>query len=388
MREEVTEIIRKECERYRLLELGLLTSVDEVADILLTTLPKVDERMYSDPERYKIWSREVVGRLYLQLNYTDFLKQQGKGPAFRRFLFFLRKRLLDRLQRLNNKPTIDVDLAMPAHTLAFKLSVMLSEEADEALFKELFEVSTAREIEEKCSSFCEEYFPVNMDVLLERLMKKDDGFWNELYLLIENIATRVTSYLRVSILYSSDVERDTWSDTSLLIYNKIVSGMVPVFESAAHFRNYMTRVCVNKCHEAVRRNRKQEVSIDNPDLALDALLMQMATDEEQMLGNNTDGVLLADVDQENMYEMGCALTSILWNRTEPWYSRLTEGIEDKVAVLLQHYAEGLSYEQIAVMRAPCATSAELQRLQNKLRQDVVRVRKVLKKQFQKILSKQ
>ena len=50
-----------------------------------------------------------------------------------------------------------------------------------------------------------------------------------------------------------------------------------------------------------------------------------------------------------------------------------------------HYVDGLSYEKIALLRTPDISTLELHRMQARLRQDVVRVRKVLKERFMKIL---
>ena len=94
---------------------------------------------------------------------------------------------------------------------------------------------------------------------------------------------------------------------------------------------------------------------------------------------------LFDVDIKCDYEVSTALTVILWDKIEPWYTELVEGIEDKVTTLLQHYVQGLSYEKIALLRIPESPEVELRGLQTRLRQDVVRVRKELKKRFVRIL---
>lgn len=137
----------------------------------------------------------------------------------------------------------------------------------------------------------------------------------------------------------------------------------------------------------MRRNRKQELSLDDPTLNGDALLMSVAEDLEQTR-RETGASSLSDIDLDCAYEVSCALTSILWDKTEPWYAQLTKGLEEKVTILLSHYVQGLSYEQIAALHAPGLSASDRQRLQAKLRQDVVRVRKTLKERFVQILKKE
>lgn len=386
MREAVTEIIQKECEQYGLVKLGLVTSVEKAVEQLLQVCPVADSGTFCDFSQFREWRRAVLDRFYHQLKYADFLEDNSSQPVFIRFMLSLRKRLIRRIQERWVGDTIDSILTVPEHTLAFKLSVMLSEEADQLLYPQMRLFRTPWDIEEYCSFFCQDYYPVDLEKLLVRLRIHDEEFWDEIYLLIKRMAGRVTSYSILSNQYKDETEQDTWSESSLLLRDKIISGTLPLFENALHFRNYLIRVCQNKCHEAIRRNRKQELSMDDPVLDRDALLMSVAEDSEQTR-RETEVSSLSDIDQDCDYEVSCALTSILWEKTEPWYAQLTEGIEGKVTILLSHYVQGLSYEQIAAMHVTGLSTSERQRLQAKLRQDVVRVRKTLKERFVQILKK-
>lgn len=387
MREAVTEIIQKECEQYNLIELGLVTSVEKAVEQFLRVYSDADSGPFCDFSQYREWRRGVIDRFYHQLKYADFLEGNSYQPVFTRFVFSLRKRLIRRIQERWVGDTIDSILTASEHTLAFKLSVMLSKEADQLLYPQMQLFRTPFDIESHCALFCQDYYPVDLEKLLARLRINDPEFWDEIYLLIKKIARRVTSYSISSNQYKDETEQDTWSESSLLLRDKIISGTFPLFESALHFRNYLIRVCQNKCHEAMRRNRKQELSLDDPTLNGDALLMSVAEDLEQTR-RETGASSLSDIDLDCAYEVSCALTSILWDKTEPWYAQLTKGLEEKVTILLSHYVQGLSYEQIAALHAPGLSASDRQRLQAKLRQDVVRVRKTLKERFVQILKKE
>ena len=384
MRNTIIEIIQKECELYRLKEFGLLTSVEEEADRLLPLLQDKMEDIFSDIGVFRMWREKVIDLFYSRLGYMEFLKEHKGEPTFSRFLLFLRKRQVYRMQKMWVGDTIDSVLSAPSHTLAFKMSVMLSKEADRLLLPFIESYHSPYELEKACGSFCGTYYPVDLEKLLCSLLKSDKEFWNDIYLLIKRIAIRVTSYSLLSNQYREEIEQDTWSESSLLFRDKVLSDTIPVFGCAAHLHNYLVRICHNKCYEVIRRSRQQEVSMNNPDMALDFLQYEIINDPDMIVPDEATDWLF-DVDIKSDYEVSTALTVVLWDKMEPWYTELVEGVEDKVTTLLQHYVQGLSYEKIALLRVPESSEVELRRLQTRLRQDVVRVRKELKKRFVRIL---
>ena len=66
MRTILTEIIRKECERYRLIEFGLLSSVEEGVEKLL---PLILARFDGDFNAFSLWRKQVLDCFYAQLEY-------------------------------------------------------------------------------------------------------------------------------------------------------------------------------------------------------------------------------------------------------------------------------------------------------------------------------
>lgn len=387
LREIITELIRKECEAYRLTEFGLLVSVEAGVERLMPLINPVDPCVFEDPIQFRDWRKKVLSLFYEQLGYAGFIKEEKERLSFRHFLFCLKKRIIGRLHEQYQEPTIDKDLAIPPHTLAFKLSAML---ADEQFEKELPFLASAvcspSEVEVFCRESCRTGYPIGLEELFVRLKKEDTEFWNDLYLTVKRIAGFVTSGQSVSIQYRKEILLDTWGDASLLLHEKVTEGATPIFETALHFRNYIARICLNKCREAVRRNNQPEVSLtvtgDVPDAAL---LLPDAADLPDARLLAAGG--LEDIDCENEEEVGQRLTIILWDKEEPWYTALTRGIEEKTELIFLHYVEGMSYEAIAGIRGAELSGKERKRLENKLRQDVVRTRRLLKQRFVEILKK-
>lgn len=83
----ISEIIRKECERYRLVEWGLLSSVEEETDILCSLLSLPADETWEDRERFKQWRKELLTLFYSRMDYAGFLQKQKDMEPFQRFLF-------------------------------------------------------------------------------------------------------------------------------------------------------------------------------------------------------------------------------------------------------------------------------------------------------------
>lgn len=380
----ITELIRKECESYRLIPLGLLPSVKEGVRQLLPLLDPPAEQIFADMALFRLWRQETLLCFYRHLNYSDYIQKAGTDAPFCQFVLSLEKRIVARLQEQYKEDTIDKELAVPPRTLAFKLSAMLSDELLQTAFPLFKTVRMPSEVEKICRDACHVLFPINLDQLLVRLKRDDPEFWQDIYLLIKRIAELVTSGLHVSIHYKKETTQDTWSDSALLLHEKVIQDATPPFETSLHFRNYIARICQNKCREAVRRNAQPALSLDDPELVPDGLWQLLPAENDPSVVSAEIGLL--DIDRNNPDEVGEALTVILWDKTEPWYSRLVAGITDKTELLFLHYVDGHSYEQIAEIRGSHLPDDEKKRLQNKLRQDAVRVRRTLKQRFLDMLE--
>lgn len=384
VREIITELVRKECETYRLVGFGLLSSVEEGVERLLPLSGVADASVFDDLNRFRNWRNELLRSFYRQLDYTSFLEREGESVAFRHFLFHLNKRITFCLRERWKEPTIDKDLSVPPRTLAFKLSVMLGEELFRREQPAFSSVGMPSVLDEICRKACRECFPLELDGLLVRLKKEDSEFWNDIYLTVKRLTDCVTSGQSISIQYKKEIIQDTWGDASLLLHDKVVAGVIPVFETSLHFRNYIARICLNKCREAVRRNNLPEIFMSvtgemNPGEFPDA--GEERPDRDLWTGS------LVDIDCDNEEEVGRCFTVVLWDKIEPWYTELTKGIEEKTELIFLHYVEGLSYEAIATMKGKGLTGDERNRLENKLRQDMVRTRRTLKQRFIEILKK-
>lgn len=383
IRSVIAELVRKECEAYRLVDLGLLSSVEEGVCLLLPVFGAADLSVLEDFARFRVWRREVLLQFYRQLDYAGFIREVGDSASFRCFLFGLKRRIIATLREQYKGPTIDRELAVPRKTLAFKLSAMLDEEL---FLKErplLLTIDTPVILEEICRDDCRNFFPIDLENLMIRLEKDDSEFWDDLYLTVKKIAETVTSGQSVSILYRKDVLQDVWTDTSLLLHDKVVEKNIPVFETSLHFRNYIARMCLNKCREAVRKYNLPDIVLTvTGEMSSDVFLYEEETEDDIGLQDGN----LHDIDCDDEVEVKRGLAVVFWDKLEPWYSELTRGIEEKAELIFLHYVEGLSYEKIAAMKDREVSVEERSRLAGKLRQDVVRTRRLLRQRFVELLK--
>lgn len=379
IRSVITELIRKECEAFKLVELGLLPSVEAGVELVILVSDKTDLLVFSDFSRFQAWRGGLLRLFYAEIDYTGFISREGKGTAFRRFVSDLKKRMVGRQRLEYGKETIDRVLAVSPHTLAFRLSAMLDEEMFAEEWDDIRASFQPSGLDEICRRSCRNRFPIGLDDLFIRLRKDDPEFWNTLCLTIKKLTDLVLSGQYVSVQYRKEVVQDTWSDVSVFLRQKVAGEGLPEFETPLHFRNYLARVCQNKMREAIRRNCSLEILADIQE-ELQDVFFSMPEEERDM------PFRLEELDAEDYESVGRALTVILWDKVEPWYSRLVSGIEEKVGLLFLHYADGLPYDRIASIRGNGLSGVELKRLENKLRQDAVRARRLLRERFMDLLN--
>lgn len=383
MEEILSEIIRKECERYRLLEFGLLSSVEDgVKKLLPLVQSRYSEMIKDDFNAFSLWRKDVLRCFYTQLDYTLFVIQHKNDTSFLRFIFYMQKRLLNVMLGNQERVEIDKNLAVPGRTIAFKTSKLLVADTI-ALWISTFSASiTPEELEEACFGFCKTYFPLGLDKLLYRLKKNDSEFWMELFLLVKKIVASVVDRNILTVSYKKEIEQDVWEKTSFLLQEKFLQNSIPELNSSLHFRYYIRNICIKKCYEAYRE------CIDGKLIFIDDgnLIPENYISEDDSMDDWIS--TFEDVDVHNDSEVSQALAYILWERMDPYYTRLIEGIEAKVTIFLLHYVEGKSYEEIVKMYHSDLPKPLLNKWIVKYRQDMVRVRNLLKKRLIAILLKQ
>ncbi len=381
MKSILTEIIRKECEAYPLFMMDFLLSVEDGVDVVYPYALEIYAGKWESEESFLSWRKDVLLYLYQSNGFTDAVsrieEEYKSQPAF--FYDLKNRRLRIYRERYKGK-TIDQDLAVSPHTVAFKLSTLLANEQHTEEVKALKALRTPGEIEQYYQQRCAACFPLDLEAFVGRLKAEDKVFIDELLRLIRKIAGQLMSYLSISLQYKAEVLQDTWSDTCLFINEKVRNDNLPPLESSLHFRHYIGNVCHKKACEARRTNYPKET------VGLDETFWEQY--KEVCPQEETSYVRLEEIDPENKDEVNQALAVILLDRIEPWFGRLTAGIEKKTTLLLSYYADGKSYETMAREEKGLLLGKIKIRWENNLRQTVSRTRRQLRQRFVELLKKE
>ncbi len=102
-----------------------------------------------------------------------------------------------------------------------------------------------------------------------------------------------------------------------------------------------------------------------------------------------NGIKELEIDVDNPYEVAYAVSIILLNTSHPLHSTLIEGIEDKVAILIDKTVNGMSYNDIvSELYGDKMDKEAFGRAVAKARKDYERVRKMLTERLKKaVLSR-
>ncbi len=368
MKSILTEIIRKECEAYRLIDRGWLHSVEEGVGAIYSFASDNLSGELADKEEFLVWRKHILLHFYRSVGFT----------ADESFLFDVKQKVLSSYRENYRGQTIDNDLAIPPHTVAFKLSPKMAKIQYHEEETTVGMMRTPAEIEQYCQLRCAIFFPLELEGFLFRIKLEDAVFGEELLRLIRVISRKMMSYIDISIQYKEEIMQDTWSDTYLFVTEKIKSDTLPPMESSLHLRHYIGNVCRNKAFEARRTNQlpgMMEVGDDFWEQLSETLVQEPSV-----------SILFDEVDINNKDEVNRALTIILLDRVEPWFGRLTKGVEEQTVLLLDHYADGKSYEEIVCGEKGYLNIFERKRRENNLRQTVSRTRRLLRERFVQLLK--
>ena len=223
-------------------------------------------------------------------------------------------------------------------------------------------------------------YPLPLQTYLGYLKQGLSSFWNVTCSYIKELVDTVAPHVLFHPLPDgqSDLIKDAvWSDTYEILRSKLQQKESPlIFSSGTDFRNYLIQIC----HFRLQNNRvkyatsQQEESLEQyPSLELEP---------EDETTNEDSPEWLTDVDIHNPYEVAYAVSIILQDVHHPLYPLLTQGIEDKVDILIRKAVNGQGYNQIVEEKyglypeASCFSKTVV-----KTRKEYERIRKTLQERF-------
>ncbi len=369
----VMEVLRHECEKHDLLYLGLIGDFDSL-------VKQVTGQTGISPDFSKT-KEQALTVFYALIDFRSLAQQYKK--AVNRLDSSVRHHLKRVLYGMEQQvPDISPDKELKVRkTIAYHLSGMIFDRFYNNFCSSEIVFATPKELKQFFGNLVKETYPLSFPSFMAQLENRDDEFWSRVGDLLLKLSQRVTIPNISSSVYR-DITGGEIVSESYLVVKQIVDEKKVQFNDALHFRKYSYNVCKNKCHEYMRKSRSHRTdSLEDMFLPLEdeAALDSISEKEEDMM---------YDVNPGNPYEMAKLLSLILYQREHPLHQAIIEGEEERVRLLMDIAIEELSYDQVIEQRynGKQITESEHKKLNARLRQDYVRIKKKLINRLEKILE--
>lgn len=369
------EILLKEEEKH------LLTSIGATND-LLTAIERVlslyKENPFDKTRFLNLFYKEVI-------HFQDFLnRQKVTNMKLKQHLSHVSNKYLIR-RKGNASSLLDKELKYNKVSIGwfFPSEIFETYYASFCSSKEIF--NTPISVNSFFYRLIDKQYPLSVAQYIDLLKNDSVSFWNVTCSYIKDIIHVVTPHVLFDLRQTEQmslVKDAAWSDTYEILRNKLQEKEnPPSFSNGMDFRNYIIKICNFRLQNQRTKLAVKESSLDlHPDLDIES-------DDGAKEDTLSHSVL--DVDIRNPYEVAYAISIILLDKTHPLYQPLTEGIEDKVDVLLRKVVKGQCYNRIVEeMYGICPKSAEFPKIVAKTRKEYERVRKTLQERFIKIKKEQ
>jgi hypothetical protein len=267
-------------------------------------------------------------------------------------------------------------------TIAYHLSTLIFSGFFDDFRKSNVAFATPKELKQYFANMAKEIYPLSFFRFIAQLENRDDEFWNRVGDLLIKLSKLVTIPNISSSLYRDIADGEIVSESYLVIKQSVDEQKVR-FNDALHFRKYSYQVCKNKCHEYMRKSRNHRTD------SLEDVFIQV---EDETLPDSIvekEEDILYDVNPDNPYEMAKLLSFILYHSEHPLYQTIVKGEEERVSLLKDIAIEGLSYDQVIEQRyrGKHLPESEHKKLNARMRQDYVRIKKKLITRLEDILKK-
>lgn len=366
------EILQKEEERHRLTYLGVIDNFEKAVD---TMLFQYNESCFTKTGFLDYFYTKVVG-------YSNFIAtQKTSNIKLKMHLFYFSnmylKRKKDKMQAL-----LDKELAYNKISIGYFFPLDVFEEYY-ALFCSCSRIfNTPTFVNEFFQEYIDNQYPLSIQQYLQYLRKNISSFWSVTCSYVKEIIEIAARHLLFVSLpkEQTDLIKDAaWSDTYEILQNKLQTDNTLFFKSGTDFRNYVVQICNYRLQNQRLKYTSKEESIE--------LYPYLELEEDEQSDNLESSWL--DIDIHNSYEVAYAISIILLNSEHPLYKKLTQGLEDKVDILLRKVIEGQSYNHIVEAKYNLLPgSSNFVKTVTKTRKEYERVRKTLQERFINIKKEQ
>ena len=290
----------------------------------------------------------------------------------------LSQNALSAIQRRQTEATIDEELKMEeGRTVAFRLS--------SALFTKFYQeiccngtlFASPGELEKSCINGVCSLFPLDYASLYERLIAKDNEFWEEIWRLIHR-------FIRFLVVEKSkedeEAVKEVSMETVISVQEQLERGKLAQIVSARHLLNSLQMTGRNKFREWLRteKKRQEEILLEDEDWQCLECQDSVVSGSEKIDGRFA---YLLEVNEKNEYDVCCALADILSYGHGRVYDELVGDMQDVAQAISMLYVENKRYEEIAWTLYGVSSGRKL----DNLRKSVSRGKEYLKKRMANLI---
>ena len=379
----IIEILTKDCERYRLSEMGFI-DLDKIEDEAKSILSKQPN---DNGESFSQWKQRTFREYYREKGFSNFCREHINDPRFEKMIFSLLKTHLAYIRKENGITEVDKYLAPDNDSISYGLSKEYFEEIYTLNINPFTIFGNPAELEQWCKETISRHFPVEHDTIIEKMESNDRFIWEKFYIKLKGIAAAIC--YQMSKTQGENNIHDLWSDTCLTINKAVTTGIMTPPITAKSIISYAVGIIKNKNREGFRRAKETPIQIDSVQHRIEEENIDNFFDNPITLPENfpshsfrfSNYIDTTDHDSVKGY-----FIVILYNKKHPLHSKLIEGVEDKVQKLFLHYIDNLSYEQIVTKYHGEQKGLDLIRHTAQLRQEIKRVKETLLKRYHKLLK--
>ncbi|MDR2810249.1 MAG: hypothetical protein LBB84_06800 [Tannerellaceae bacterium] len=381
----IKEILLKEEEKHQLTYIGL---VDDWTKVVRTA-----EKSFVSPQGSFADNKELLLTMFYSstLCYEKFIREERDGNTRLKQHHFKKTAAYLTSLRKEKKAALDEELKTPQRiSFAWHFSFSLYENIYESFCRDDSPIKRPPDTDKFFFNKVEELYPLDMKQLTEQLENDDASFWELCARYMQSLSrTTVAFALQRSNTYGfSDLIKDqTWTDVYRLMRVRLVDrvGRIPVFGNGNDFRNFLIKACKLTAVALQRQYAQKGACMED----LPEHHESLPTNEDYENDMPEDELCVPDINTANPYEVASAVSIVLLNTEHPLYKSLTEGIEDKVRILVDKAVNNMSYQDIISEKyyEDSLREADFQKAVVKARKDYERVRKTLCERMRQLVER-
>ncbi len=378
------EFLQRDEERWELARLGFWTDVQEAA--LRFSAEKEFSRR--EGESFAAWKERSLAAFYRQHGFSSFYQ---KVLSDRRFAYVVKKRTLHYLHGLwKSTPRTELDGYLANENES--ISYTLSPDHFDRLFAHYFLAYAGMEapmgLQQQVQHLAAKEFPLMEAEVMRRLRANDQHCWTIFYRHLKPYVIGFTA--KVSDTYLREEAEEMWNEVCYAINGALIGGRLDHQAGAKDLISFAVGMIRNKCKELRRvRGKRKAVDLDSVSYGLTEEEVHNPFDRETAIPEffpSQDTPVRHYVDVLDKDSVRTTLVLALYNPTHPLHEPLVKGLEEDVALLLAHYTEGRSYEELVEMRHGPVPADEMVRLAARMRQVIRRLKTKLIQRYAQLIN--